>query len=184
MAAKLHILSNNHILAKSNDAKLGDPIYQPGPYDGGGPDDTIAQLVAFVPIKFDGTLNKVDCALALPVNQSDVIEQEILEIGKVQGTIEPQLRMRVRKFGRTTQLNEGEVIQIHATVKVGGYSGGKVAWFEDQIITTLMSAGGDSGSVLVERDGQRAVGLLFAGSNTITVHNRIANIEEALNIKL
>ena len=30
-----YILSNNHVLANSNAASPGDPILQPGPYDGG-----------------------------------------------------------------------------------------------------------------------------------------------------
>ena len=49
------ILSNNHVLANSNDAKIGDPILQPGPYDGGTqPDDVIAHLLRFCPITFLG----------------------------------------------------------------------------------------------------------------------------------
>jgi hypothetical protein len=32
---KLYILSNNHVLANSNDASIRDAILQPGPYDGG-----------------------------------------------------------------------------------------------------------------------------------------------------
>jgi hypothetical protein len=47
------ILSNNHVLANSNDAQVGDPILQPGPYDGGRyPNDHIADLTQFVPITF------------------------------------------------------------------------------------------------------------------------------------
>ncbi|HHY93376.1 MAG TPA: hypothetical protein GX511_08545, partial [Firmicutes bacterium] len=49
------ILSNNHILANSSDgtdgrSQIGDPIYQPGPYDGGTSDDTIAHLERFAPV--------------------------------------------------------------------------------------------------------------------------------------
>ena len=52
---ELFILSNNHVLANSNAAQIGDPILQPGPYDGGRfPDDHIANLEAFVPISFIG----------------------------------------------------------------------------------------------------------------------------------
>jgi len=36
---KRMILSNNHILADCNDAEIGDPIEQPGPFDQGGGDD-------------------------------------------------------------------------------------------------------------------------------------------------
>jgi hypothetical protein len=48
------ILSNNHVLANSNDASPGDPILQPGAADGGqdGP-DTIARLERFCPILFN-----------------------------------------------------------------------------------------------------------------------------------
>ena len=47
------ILSNNHVLANSNDAQVGDPILQPGPIDGGRlPADLIAELHQFVPISF------------------------------------------------------------------------------------------------------------------------------------
>jgi hypothetical protein len=47
------ILSNNHVLANSNDASLGDQILQPGPIDGGSSDkDTIAHLIRFCPIEF------------------------------------------------------------------------------------------------------------------------------------
>jgi hypothetical protein len=52
----VYILSNNHVLANSNDASIGDAILQPGPYDGGQqPTDTIAHLSEFVPIQFGTT---------------------------------------------------------------------------------------------------------------------------------
>jgi len=54
------ILSNNHVLANSNRGKIGDPILQPGPYDGGiNPRDRIATLLDFVPIDFTGKPNLV-----------------------------------------------------------------------------------------------------------------------------
>jgi len=47
------ILSNNHVLANSNQASIGDPIVQPGKYDSGAmPDDQIATLEDYVPVKF------------------------------------------------------------------------------------------------------------------------------------
>lgn len=49
------ILSNNHVMANSNAASIGDPILQAGPYDGGRyPADHIANLEDFVPIIFEG----------------------------------------------------------------------------------------------------------------------------------
>jgi hypothetical protein len=57
------ILSNNHVLANSNDAVPGDPIYQPGPYDGGsGANDVFAHLERFCEILF--TTQPGVCSLA------------------------------------------------------------------------------------------------------------------------
>ncbi len=59
---ELFILSNNHVLANSNNGKVGDPILQPGPADGGVADDRIATLADFVPLDF-GT-KEPECAIA------------------------------------------------------------------------------------------------------------------------
>ena len=48
-----YILSNNHVLASSNDGRPGDFILQPGPADGGTEADRIARLTDFVRIRFD-----------------------------------------------------------------------------------------------------------------------------------
>src|SRR5205823_3669095 len=50
---QVFVLSNNHVLANSNEAQRGDAILQPGPHDGGRfPDDQIADLEDFVPVGF------------------------------------------------------------------------------------------------------------------------------------
>lgn len=46
------ILSNNHVLANSNNGQVGDSIYQPGPHDGGTEADRIGSLVDFVEVNF------------------------------------------------------------------------------------------------------------------------------------
>jgi len=47
------ILSNNHVLANSNDAIIGDQILQPGPLDGGkDPADVVARLERFVRLRY------------------------------------------------------------------------------------------------------------------------------------
>ena len=52
---KLMALSNNHVLANSNDANINDAILQPGPADGGSfPGDSFAKLSEFIPIQFAG----------------------------------------------------------------------------------------------------------------------------------
>ena len=58
-----YILSNNHVLACSNDAIIGDHILQPGTHDGGVySSDHIAELSDFVPISFMGIPS--DCPIS------------------------------------------------------------------------------------------------------------------------
>ena len=85
--------------------------------------------------------------------------------------------MLVKKTGRTTHFTTGRVTALNATVNVG-YGGGKVAKFVNQIITTDMSAGGDSGSLVLDWQN-RPVGLLFAGSSVATILNPIATVQLA-----
>ena len=60
------ILSNNHVLANSNDGAIGDPILQPGPVDGGFTGtDTIAHLERFVKIKYGSQPGECNISSAL-----------------------------------------------------------------------------------------------------------------------
>lgn len=50
---KLLIASNNHCFGRENNAKLGDAILQPSPYDGGiYPDDKVGEFYKCIEIKF------------------------------------------------------------------------------------------------------------------------------------
>jgi hypothetical protein len=181
---RVHMLSNNHVFANSNGAKIGDPILQPGRYDGGKyPKDMIARLSRFVPIRFNNPINYnlVDAALALPTDMNNVVS-EIVAIGTPKGTVEAKLGMDVVKSGRTTETTTGKVIGVDATVAVN-YGVG-VAYFRNQIITTNMSQGGDSGSLLLARSSREATGLLFAGSSRVTIHNNISNVVTALGVEI
>jgi hypothetical protein len=59
-----------------------------------------------------------------------------------------------------------------------------MAQFTDQIVTSPMSQGGDSGSLVVERDSHEAVGLLFAGSQQSTVISPIQTALDELGVDL
>lgn len=311
------ILSNNHVLANSNEALIGDPILQPGPTDHGArPDDVIAQLLRFERIYYEGDLapppppstptppkppttptpppttptvpttpttptapttpttppttpippptsptapttpttptapttpttptssgcdivdlvvnfgnalaklngsekrlqstgvtqaasaqsssittatinataqadyihnNLVDAALARP-NVPTMFTQEILQIGRITGTKTPTLGMNVRKHGRTTGYTEGTITLVNATVNVSYNTsqGVRQARFTGQIITSPMSQGGDSGSLIVEMGTTTAVGLLFAGSSRATIFTPITRVLDTMNIR-
>ncbi len=180
------ILSNNHVLANTNEAKVGDLILQPGPFDGGVfPSDGCAVLERFEPIQLSSFqtppgYNLVDAAVARPLSSRDVTAS-IIGIIMPRGIDQALVGTQVIKVGRTTQVTTGFVLITNATVVVG-YGGGLFGQFRHQIITTAMSAGGDSGSLLMDSN-LNAVGLLFAGSPFITIHNHIADVEAALGVR-
>ncbi|NOY45064.1 MAG: hypothetical protein GXP50_06405 [Deltaproteobacteria bacterium] len=182
---RVYVLSNNHVLADSNAAAVGDPVLQPGRHDGGAyPADLVARLERFVAIRFGSAdrYNLVDAALARPVDLRLAVGSTP-GLGLPMGTAEAVLGQDVVKTGRTTGTTTGRVTGIDATVAVG-YGTKGTAYFRNQIVTTNMSQGGDSGSLLIERAGRRAVGLLFAGSSRITIHNDIHNVLLALGVEL
>jgi hypothetical protein len=188
--SRYYILSNNHVLANSNAANIGDTILQPGRADGGLiPRDRIGRLSRFIPIQFapDVALaaqnNLVDAALAaVPFH---LLNGGIKWIGDVRGWRQKSavtVGTMVKKVGRTTNLTTGRIIVVNATVDVN-YRGGKVARFKEQLLTTNMSAGGDSGSLITTSDNV-AVGLLFAGSSQVTVANQIENVRSLLRVEI
>lgn len=175
-----YILSNNHVLADCNDGSIGDDIYQPGPYDGGGPSDKIGELYDYIPIVFGdpGNPNYVDCALCKPTNESDVLDS-IIDLDKPKGKKEAEIGEQVTKSGRTTGTNEDEITEFCGVMAID-YGEGRIGYFDDQIITDCISAGGDSGSALLNKNTKKVVGLLFAGSPSITVFNRATLVAEEL----
>lgn len=267
-AGTAYILSNNHVLANSNDAFVNDAILQPGPTDGGQQGtDKVATLYSYARISYtdenvvgdanpiigkdtvdepdtpdtpdtpeangcaqfiiafadtiakandpDASVqvvrtssqttstrfdpyeatsiqaqasipeNQLDAALALPVN-AGMFQRNILQIGAVDGTMPVSLGMSVRKYGRTSQLTQGTVTLINATVDVGyrTAAGAKTARFSGQVMATGMSQGGDSGSLVVDTNSLNAVGLLFAGSGTATIFTPIERVLNKFGVKI
>ncbi len=182
----LFILSNNHVLADENRLAAGAPIFQPGLLDGGRvPQDKIAELTKFIPLRA-GVMNKVDCAIARVTDKS-LVSKDILFIGPPRGKTTARIDMIVHKFGRTTSYRAGRITSVATDVNVQYETG--TFTFEDQIIIVGLnnqpfSAGGDSGSLILERSTQRAVGLLFAGSSTHTIANHINAVLRALRVTL
>ena len=192
---RVYILSNNHVLANTNNASIGDPQYQPGPFDGGTAADQIATLSDFQVISFSGTANNtMDAAIAQ--SSSDVLDNAgpsddgygmpnatIYGDANGDGLFDDRnalLGLNVQKYGRTTGRTHGQISGVNATVtvcyEVSGFTCTKSARFVDQLIISpgTFSDGGDSGSLIVTDDGNlNPVALLFAGSSSVTIGNRI-----------
>jgi len=172
-------VTNNHVAANENKAEVGDNILQPGPYDGGNNSDRerIGGLEGFVDIvdkdnlvdvawySIDGRkMNSYVPSIGVPTEAAEVAEGD-----------------EVKKFGRTTGFKKGKVLSTDARVRVKYDSGLKE--FEDQVVAESISSGGDSGSAVVNEKGE-LVGLLFAGSDRITVANKIENVLEETGLSL
>jgi len=126
------------------------------------------------------TENTVDCALAR-LDSDDLVAASILEIGEIKGVADARPGQRVQKSGRTTGLTSGVVKSIGTTLQVEMKEEEKV-WFADQVVTDMPSQPGDSGALVLSEDC-KAVGLLFAGSDKLTIFNRITNIIDRLKIE-
>jgi hypothetical protein len=202
------VLSNNHVLANVNRGSPGDPILQPGSYDGGAsPGDAIATLTDFEPIKFCTVYfiwiicqqsNSIDAAIARSTAGALGFATPGGEYGSLEGYGAPSsvlqaaygnpsiigdenlaqlIGVAVQKYGRTSGRTVGSVDGANATVDVCyDQSCTLVARFVDQLIISPggFSAGGDSGSLIITNDAAKnPVGLLFAGSSSTTIANRI-----------
>lgn len=97
------ILSNNHVLANSSAgdnarAKEGDPVYQPGTYDGGNAKDTIGHLLRFVPIHAES--QPVECTWA---HATEWLANRILQ------TFHRRYRLRFERLAERVNLVDAAV---------------------------------------------------------------------------
>ncbi len=197
----LYILSNNHVLARTNKGEPGEDILQPALIDqevtcAQDVGDRVADLTRFVPITFKkGAANTVDAAVAAIVPGAVDPSGTILDIGTVNPATAPaQIGLAVTKSGRTTGQTFGEIAALDVTADIAYDKqcglGTQIARFVNQIRIApgAFSAGGDSGALIVEAvsGGQepRPVGLLFAGSETSTLANPIDAVLSSLCVAM
>lgn len=137
----------------------------------------MAKLDEFEPIDFAG-VNRIDAAVAMVIDSTSV-DPDIIAIGTVNPTpAETALNQRVRKYGSTTGLTSGEVVDIAADIVVR--YGSRTAVFEDQIgvegVDGAFALEGDSGSLIVDAATPKALALLFAGGDRVSFANPIGTV--------
>jgi len=181
----LSILSNNHILARSGVAGSGEDTQQPGLIDTNcstAGTNIVGDFAGdLVPL---GSAN-VDAAISTARANVDATGN-ILDVGVPCSTVQaPALGLAVMKSGRTTGFTTGTITSINTSVTIQyrkKCNGGQAfnVGYTNQVVTGPMSAGGDSGSVLFSNDGTpNPVGLLFAGSSSITIYNPMQSVVNA-----
>ena len=176
-----YILSNNHVLARSDQAVAGEDVSQPGLIDNGC---RIATVVA----DFTGAAplgSNVDAAVAQLRSGTMDTSGFIEDIGVPGNSIvNPTVGLGVAKSGRTTGFTTGTISSINTSVSVqyqrGCNSGKKfTVGYTNQVVinSSSFSAGGDSGSLIVTNNAaHNPVALLYAGSSSSTIGNPIGEV--------
>jgi hypothetical protein len=195
-----YILSNTHILARSDLAQLGESIVQPALIDTSTCTSsgarTVANLSAFYNLE-NGTLPKIDAAIAQVVPGNVDPSGNILYLGAsadangvpVPGALHAgsgvvaSVGMPLAKSGRSTGLTCSTALAVAVNVNVQYQKGcGTGATFsvdytnQVDIAGGSFSAEGDSGSLIVSQNSADPVALLYAGSDTDTVGNPVAPV--------
>jgi len=194
-AGTQYVLSNNHVLARTDQALPGEGISQPGLVDfncGAGP--LVARFSQAAPLK----TSNVDAAIAqvLPgqIDPGGAILQfdaaggnPPLSAAPASTTLAPVVGMPVAKSGRTTGLSCANIQAVHVNTTVQyekGCGTGNTfnVSFTNQFVVGggAFSSAGDSGSLVVNSNSAEAVGLLFAGNSTSTVASPIQSVLAAL----
>ncbi|HXC48644.1 MAG TPA: hypothetical protein VNU20_10140 [Candidatus Sulfotelmatobacter sp.] len=195
------ILSNNHVLARSDQATLGEPISQPGIIETNcstAGTTTVGNLTSFVNLQASGT--NVDAAIALIVPGAVDLTGSVLMLGSTatgsapdagpphQGRgIPASVGEPVAKSGRTTGLTCSTVsaTDLRTSVTYQTQCNGGTSFtvtYSNQISVAGggFSAGGDSGSLIVDEGTADPVALLYGGSDTDTVGNPVGDVLAAL----
>jgi hypothetical protein len=169
----LFAVSNNHVLADTNNGSIGDNIYHLG---NNNLPVKIGRLKNYVPIKASEP-NKLDLAVAELENYAFNSPPNFAKYRKA------QLGERVYKQGASTDWTAGIIRSLNYTTKVN--YGGFNAVFVDQIQIAALnhpfSLPGDSGSIIKASNDNAHVGLLFSGNDKYTVANHQTDVAEQLN---
>jgi len=209
-----YILSNNHVLANSNEASKGDAILQPGRADDGKDADKIAELEEFVPIHFrEGvTLNFILQTILLLLQWLFSLFNVELRAKKRQADVnfvdaaiaKPMsnnlVKDEILKIGQIKGVKKAELgMKIQKSGRTTGYTTSEIE-VTDATVTVSYGFGKDGvfedqligGPMSEGGDSGSAIldmnnnliGLLFAGSSKVTIMNPIDKVFESLNVGL
>ena len=200
-----YVLSNNHVLARTDQAVAGESIIQPGLLDtdcGYQPAYTVATLSYFPRLEDKST--NVDAAVAQASSGALDPSGAILGFGAVANGVPataapasdaedvPQSGAHlplVVKSGRTTGLTCGAIshLSVDFTVSYNTACDGSGAAFSKTFTNQIAVQGssfsdsGDSGALLADQQTAQPVGLVFAGNASETFANPIADVLRALS---
>ncbi|ARV12750.1 hypothetical protein BTO09_10505 [Gilvibacter sp. SZ-19] len=163
------IMSNYHVLVK-NYRKLGKSNLIHQPKDQYQKRTTFKNVLGEVEYgKFN---NFVDVAFARVHNPDEVVFGNIWNSQKINGHRSPIIGEEVYFHGKTTYHRSGSIRSDNAYVNHKNPYSGEPMSLQKQILTTAVSEDGDSGSLLIAKEDNAAVGLIIGGDDK---HFSIAN---------
>jgi hypothetical protein len=185
--ARALVLSNCHVLAKNVlRPELNAPTIQPATADlGSSTRDVIGRLVAAQKLRLGfNPMNYMDAAIA-ELNDPRAVDEGLAILGRIptwRALSDLPIGTRVAKIGRTSGLTFGVVKAIGVSYKID-YGLGEPLIFANQILTSHVAGGGDSGSILVALGPvPSVVGLVLAGSLDVTLASPIEDIHKKFGI--
>lgn len=191
-----YALSANHVLARENQARVGEAIVQPSradlepkPCTAAPASSVIGRLTDFQRVYYDGkTPNFMDAAIAeltLPGAMVRGATPRGFYGAPSSNPAAATFGMRVMKLGRTTSLTHGVITGVNAKVRVD-FPGG-VALLVGQLETTdNFGDNGDSGALMVTDDGPtRPVAMVIGGNgNGAALATPIGRILSRFNVRI
>ena len=169
-----YILTNAHVTT----SKMYTPITQPGPSDSFGGEVIGRVLGGLFPKNSKGL---IDASIVEVYRSVGFGSSDIPEIGHVRGVSDPDFMSIARKTGRTTSYTEAVVLAKHIDTSIKYPDG--LQSVKDMLVFGPMSAPGDSGSLIVDKNN-KAIALLFAGSDKVTVGIPIGRVLKAFRMSL
>lgn len=207
------LVSCAHAIGDTNKGKIGDPIYYPGPYDGGTEKNTVAYLAVSIPIemiegqcpianfcvdalnflaKLARSKHRVPKPIREVTNKVDCAAAWVAEGIKIDRNI--------FRIGIPTGIEQATLgMKVQKSGRTTEYTEGEIigieanvtvsyqegtARFTGQTISDIPSAGGDSGSAILTYDDNKIVGSLFAGGEGITIMNPIEDVFRELKLDI
>lgn len=180
----LYGLTNNHVTGDCNHTVIGMHILSPAPFDAapsGPAPRAIGRHHSLEPLQSGDPrqvqLQDLDLAL-FEINDPALVSSMQGAYFDTPAThVDPSGGMRVKKVGRTTGITSGTVIGYYATPVAIPYKGTQFAstvyfrdvWGIEGENDSPFSEPGDSGSLVVTEDGTNAVGVIFAGSQNVSL---------------
>jgi hypothetical protein len=126
-------------------------------------------------------INRVDAAIA-EIDKQFLLDFTIFKGASPRLTIQAKRGMKVVKRGRTSGDTQGVVRDVNFSAVIPYPRMGDIG-FIDQVLCSQYSRPGDSGSIVVDKETGKIVGLHFAGSDEGSVFNPIDAVMKALKFR-